>query len=197
MRNKLVLALVIVAIASLSVLADTKSDYDRSFGFSKLRTWDFKVMTRMPRDPVAENELWNRRIRDGLVTHLTAVGFTKIDDGAPTFMVSYFMGIKERYDIRYIDYGLPGWYGWGRGFGWGRWSGWEPGYARPDIWRIPYTESTLIVDVIDSRTNHLVWRGYDIRTIDIDKSEKTIHKSVENLTKRFRHDVNKQLKRVR
>jgi len=64
-------------------------------------------------------------------------------------------------------------------------------------WTVPYTESTLILDVIDSRTNHLVWRGYDIRTIDFEKSEKTIHKSVQNLTQRFRHDVNRQLKRIR
>lgn len=56
---------------------------------------------------------------------------------------------------------------------------------------------SLIVDVIDARTNHLVWRGYDTQTIDFEKSEKTIHKSVENLTKRFRRDVDKQLNRVR
>lgn len=55
----------------------------------------------------------------------------------------------------------------------------------------------MIVDLIDARTNHLVWRGCDTQTIDFEKSEKTIHKPVENLTKRFRHDVNKQLKRVR
>jgi len=38
----------------------------------------------------------------------------------------------------------------------------------------------------------LVWRGYDTQTIDFDKSEKTIHKSVENLIKRFKHDVEAQ-----
>lgn len=197
MRYRISVVGMLIFLFSTAAFADTKSDYDRSFDFSKLRTWDFKVMTRMPHDPVAENELWDRRIRDGLATHLPAIGFAKIDDGAPTFMVSYFMGIKEKYDIRYIDYGFPGWYGRGRGYGWGRWFGWEPGFGHVDIWRIPYTESTLIIDVIDSRTNHLVWRGYDTRTIDVEKSEKTIHKSIENLTKRLRHDVNKQLKRIR
>ena len=201
MKYKITLALLLTALFSVVTLAETKSDYDRTYDFSKLRTWDFKAITRMPRDPVAQNELWNRRIRDGLITHLSEVGFTKIDDGTPSFMLNYFMGIKEKYDIRYIDYGFPVWYGnlgrWGRRNGWGRWYGWNPGYGHVDIWRIPYKESTLILDVIDSRTNHLVWRGYDTETIDFEKSEKTIHKSVENLAKRFRRDVNKQLKRVR
>ena len=65
------------------------------------------------------------------------------------------------------------------------------------MWRIPYKESTLVVDVIDPHTNQLVWRGYDTETIDFDKSEKTIHKSVENLAKRFKHDVDEQKKKIR
>jgi len=196
MRYKLFLALTLLALLTTSVLAETKSDYDRNFNFAKLRTWDFKVVTRMPSDPVADNELWNRRIRDGLVSHMTVIGFAKVDDGEPSFMVNYFMGIEKKYDVRYLDYGFP--YQYGPAYRYGNWYGWDSPYGRhPDVWRIPYTESTLIVDVIDSRTNHLVWRGYDTQTIDFEKSEKTIHKSVENLTKRLRHDVNKELKKIR
>lgn len=194
MKYKLVLALTVIALLSGSALAETKSDYDHSFDFSKLRTWDFKVVTRMPRDPLLRNDLWDRRVRDGLITHFAEVRFTKVDDGQPTFMVNYFMGLERRYDVRYLNYGFPGY--WGSINRWGRWYGWGPRYGHVDVWRIPYMESTLIVDVIDSRTNHLVWRAYDTQTIDFEKSEKTIHKSVENLTKRFRRDVDKQLKRA-
>ena len=194
MRYKITLALTLTALFSVAAFAETRSDYDRNFDFSKLRTWDFKVVTRMPNDPISRNELWDRRIRDGLISHFAEVSFTKVDDGEPTFLVNYFMGLKKKYDVRYINYGYPGrWESMNR---WGRWQGWGPGYGRVDVWKIPYTESTVIVDVINSRTNQLVWRGYDTQTIDFEKSEKTIHKSVENLTKRFRRDVNKQLKRV-
>ena len=65
-----------------------------------------------------------------------------------------------------------------------------------DVWRIPYHESTLVLDIIDVRTNQMVWRGYDTRTIDFEKSEKTIHKSIEKLTKRFGSDVAKQRRRI-
>lgn len=195
MKYRVLLAAIALVLFSVTAVADTKSDYDRSYDFSKLRTWDFKMMTRMPRDPVGTNSLWNKRIRIGLEEHFAQYGYRKVEDGDPTFLVNYFMGIKEKYDIRYIDYGFPGGTGrWGR---WGRWYGWEPGFSRVDVWRIPYTESTLVVDVIDPRTNQLVWRGYDTETIDFEKSEKTIHKSIENLTKRFQRDVAKQLKRLR
>lgn len=194
MKYKLLLALTLTALFTATVYADTKSDYDRNFDFSKLGTWDFKIVTRMPNDPLMRNELWDTRIRDGLISHFGEVRFAKVEDGEPTFLVNYFMGLKKRYDVRYLNYGFPGY--WGSMNRYGRWYGWDPPYGHVDVWRIPYTESTLIVDVIDTRTNHLVWRGYDIRTIDFEKSAKTIHKSVENLTKRFRHDVNKQLKRV-
>jgi len=195
MRQKIILALLLTAFFSVTALAETKSDYDRNFDFSRLRTWDFKVVTRMSNDPIAQNELWDRRIREGLISHFAEVRFPNVDNGEPTFLVNYFMGLERKYDVRYIDYGFPGRYESMNRYG--RWYGYGPPYGRVDVWTVPYTESTLILDVIDSRTNHLVWRGYDIRTIDFEKSEKTIHKSVENLTKRFRRDVNKQLKRMR
>ena len=71
------------------------------------------------RRKVGTNTLWNQRIRDGLEEHLAQIGYRKVNDGEPNFLVTYFMGIKEKYDIRYIDYGFPGrWGTWGP---WGRW----------------------------------------------------------------------------
>lgn len=195
MKYKIGLAFLLTALFAGAAFAETKSDYDRNYDFSKLRTWDFKVVMRMSHDPLLRNELWDSRVRNGLISHFAETGFTKVDDGEPTFMVNYFMGLKRRYDVRYLNYGFPGY--WRSMHRYGRWYGWGPPYGHVDIWQIPYTESTLVVDVIDTQTNHLVWRGYDTQTIDFEKSEKTIHKSVENLAKRLRHDVNKQLKRVR
>jgi len=61
MMRKLLLTTIAIALFSVVVLAETKydvvvpaetkSDYDRSYDFSKLKTWDFKVTTRMPEDP--------------------------------------------------------------------------------------------------------------------------------------------------
>lgn len=58
-----------------------------------------------------------------------------------------------------------------------------------DVWNIPYTESTVTLDLIDPHTNNLIWRGYDAETLDFNKSEKSIARSVDNLVKRLAHDL--------
>ena len=61
-----------------------------------------------------------------------------------------------------------------------------------DVWNIPYTESTLIVDVVDAHNNMLVWRGYDTDTINLNKADRTIEKGVETLVKRFVKEAHKE-----
>jgi hypothetical protein len=96
--------------------------------------------------------------------------------------VAFYVGLRDRYDIDGIDYGLPvlhrglrrGWWGWPRGY---------------DAWAVPYTESTVIVDLIDAHTNQLVWRGYDTDTLNRNDPDKTLTKAVGNLVTRFSHDA--------
>lgn len=66
-----------------------------------------------------------------------------------------------------------------------------------DVWRIPYNESTVVMDIIDAKSNMLVWRGCDIDTIDLNKSDKLIREAVKDLVDRLVKDVRKSQKRVR
>ena len=178
MKVKTLLAAVTLTAAAVTVRAETKSDYDKEYDFAKLKTFDFKPQARPPaRDTHGPNSLWNQRIRHDLTTDLNAKGFELTPTGNPDFLVAYSMGAKQRADVRYVGYGFPRW-GWHR---WG-WSGWGPDF---DVWNIPYTQSTLVVDIIDAHTNMLVWRGYDTDQIDINKADKTIGKAVDSLVKRF------------
>jgi Protein of unknown function (DUF3300)/Domain of unknown function (DUF4136) len=169
----------LLLITSVNVMAETKSDFEKDFNFSKLTKWDFKQHNRMPRDPLGSNPIWNKRIETALETALERKGYERVATGHPDFLVTFYMGVKEEYDARVIPYGFPG--------GWRRW-GWGGGV---DVFNIPHTESTLVVDIIDAQTNQLVWRGYDNETIDYNKSEKTIQKSVEKLVERFSKETRK------
>jgi hypothetical protein len=174
--TSLLVAMALTAGAGLA-RADTKSDFDKSYDFQKLRTFDFKEQRRPVKDPQGRNDLWSRRIKAELVTDFTKDGFEPNQTGQPDFFVAYYMGTREKEDTRFVGYGFPG------GWGWRRWHwGWP---ADVDVWSIPYTESTLVVDIIDARTNQLVWRGFDSDNIDINKADKTIAKAVDNLVKRF------------
>jgi hypothetical protein len=98
--------------------------------------------------------------------------------------VAFYVGLKERYDVDSMGHGLPVFH---RGLR-GRWWKWPRGY---DAWAVPYTESTVIVDIIDARTNQLVWRGYDTDTLNTSHPDKTLSKAVDNVLSRFEHDAKK------
>jgi Domain of unknown function (DUF4136) len=67
--------------------------------------------------------------------------------------------------------------------------GWPGSY---DVWSVPYTESTLIIDVIDAKTNQLIWRGYDSDTLNTGKPEKTLDSAVDHIVSRLAHDTGKR-----
>ena len=106
-------------------------------------------------------------------------------NGSPDFYVAFYVGLKDRSDINEVGYGLPVFH---RGFRTGWW-GWPRGY---DVWAVPYTESTVIVDVIDAHTNQLVWRGYDSDTLNTKNPPKTLSKAVDNVLARFYRDARKE-----
>jgi hypothetical protein len=176
-KIKTLLAVLALAVIALPAHAELKSDYDKEYEFAKLKTFDFKHQARPVKDPQGPNSLWKRRIHNELLKDFGVNGFERTATGNPDFLVAYYMGTKQKEDVRYLGYGFPG---WGR-HRWS-WGGWGPGF---DVWSLPYTESTLVVDVIDAHTNMLVWRGYDTDDIDLDKADRTIAKAVDTLVKRF------------
>jgi hypothetical protein len=90
------------------------------------------------------------------------------------------------YDVRSLGYGVPF---YGRGFGgFRRWGGWPDSY---DTWAVPYTEETLIVDVIDAKTNQLIWRGYNQDSLNLGKADKDFTSAVNDVLKKFHSDAKK------
>lgn len=65
---KILMIAIINVLLCVGALAGTKSDYDHSYDFANLKTWDFKVQTRMPSDPVGTNTIWNQDIQQAQKT---------------------------------------------------------------------------------------------------------------------------------
>ena len=55
-----------------------------------------------------------------------------------------------------------------------------------------YSEGTLMVDFIDTRTNQVIWRGRATGTIEMKDVDKKISKSTEKLVKQFVKDTTKK-----
>ena len=101
--------------------------------------------------------------------------------GQPDFYIAYYVGLHDRYDVEAMGYGVPAFRRRG-------WWGWPGGY---DVWSVPYTQSTLIIDVVDAHTNRLVWRGYDTDTLNSGNPEKTLDSAVDHIVSRLAHDTGK------
>jgi Domain of unknown function (DUF4136) len=172
-----------LAASATGAIAATHSDFNKHYNLEALKTFDFKPQRRISRDPIADNHIWGDEIRSAIAENLTEHGLAHESAGEPDFLVAFYVGLRERYDVRYVDYGYPFW-----GPGWRSWWGWPRGY---DAWAVPYTESTLIIDVVDARTNQLVWRGYNRDDINLGKPDKDFVHAVDEVLKKFYGDAKK------
>jgi uncharacterized membrane protein len=176
-----------------------KSDYEKSFDFSQLHTFAFKT-DRAGNDPLSTNTLEAGRIQNALAAQLEANGFSQSAQ-SPDFVVAFYSRTKQKTQVQSTGFGPgigpgigPG-FGFGRGFGWGYGipyrARWRWGYG-PDLWTTTYTQGCVMADVIDARTNDLVWRGSVKDTVNgIGQSEKQTDQAARDLVKQFLKDAKK------
>jgi hypothetical protein len=126
-------------------------------------------------DPMINNSIANRAIRAPIVKAFQDLGYT-IDERNPDFAVAFYASAREKLDVTVWDYGYPFYPGWSR-------------YPRPTQTVTPYTEGSLIVDVINPSTRGLLWRGEGKAVLSDDLSEnvKQLAKAAEAIVARFPH----------
>jgi hypothetical protein len=189
------LMVIVTAAFGMSV----KSDYEKSFDFTQLHTFAFKT-DRASNDPLNTNTLEAGRIQNALTAQLEANGFTQAT-GNPDFIVAFYSRTKQKTQVQSTGGFGPGLgagfgrFGYGRGFGWGYGipgrGRWRRGYG-PDIWTTNYTQGCVMADVIDARTNQLVWRGKVTDTINgVGQSEKQTDQAAKDLVSKFVKDARK------
>jgi Domain of unknown function (DUF4136) len=156
------LALVCIVFASVS------TDYDHATDFSNYHTYSWIKLQ-------VEDPLWEDRVMRAVDTQLAAKGWTKAP-GAGDASVAAYGSTKTRKT-------LQTWYD-GFGGGW-RWRGFGPGMATTVVEDTPV--GTLMVDIFDTPTTKLIWRGIasDTLTGNPEKDEKKMDKVVSEMFKKF------------
>lgn len=183
-------ALVLFAITAAFGMS-VKSDYEKNYDFSRLRTYAFKT-DRASNDPLNTNTIEAQRIQNALAAQLDANGFSQATQD-PDFIVAFYATTKQKTSVQ--STGGFGGFGYGRGFGWGYGipggGRWRYGFG-PDIWTTNYTQGCVMADVIDPKTNELVWRGAVTDTVNgIGQSEKQANQAAKDLVKSFLKDAKK------
>ncbi|HEY0776934.1 MAG TPA: DUF4136 domain-containing protein, partial [Gemmatirosa sp.] len=125
----------------------------------------FNILSPRPRDvnpasgddPMVDNSITNRALRDDLRQALVAKGYAP---GGPQadFSVAYYAAARKALDVSTVDYGYP----------YRRW--WGP-REEQEVRQV--NQGTVVIDVIDRRTNRLVWRGTGRTEVSDDQNRYT------------------------
>jgi uncharacterized protein DUF4136 len=150
-----------------------KTDYDRNANFQQYKTYSWeKVQTQDP--------LWVDRIKSAVDADLRAKGWTQVpSDGNISLMA---MGTTQNHQTLDTFYN-------GFGGGW-RWGGFGDATTTTENYKV----GTLVLDMFDTQTKKLVWRGSASDTLSnkTDKNIKNLDKGVQKMLKRFPPDTAKK-----
>jgi hypothetical protein len=161
-------AVTVLLFSTVSFAQQVKTDYDRNTNFNQYKTYSFeKVQT--------QDSLWVDRIKAAVNMALTAKGWTPAQSGGDVAIVAIETTQNQPTLQTFYD---------GFGGGWGWRGGGSFGDATTTVEN--YKVGTLVVDLFDSHTKKLIWRGSSSDTLS-DKSDKNIKTLDRGVQKMFDH----------
>ena len=158
-RNWLPLLATAIISASVTLVAQVRTDQDRNVDFSRYATYSWEAVH-------AENPLFVDRIRTAVGAALAAKGWTEVKSGGDVSIMAMEMAKDHRTLRTYYSSFGGGWdWGWGGGL--------SDGFGTSTTTEDTYTVGTLVIDLFDTKAKKLIWRGSAMGTLT-DKSEKNI-----------------------
>lgn len=168
--------LLLPACSTLEVTAN----YDPSADFSKYKTYSWETPKSPVLDSSVNNPILNKRIAVAVDTQLAAKGFKKVDSDAD-FLVGYHVALENKVSVTSMN----NYYGYARG-GWG-WNYPYRGRGGVDVYE--YQQGTLVLDMVDPKTNSLIWRGSAQAEVDQyakqAKKDKLLNDAVAGMLEKF------------
>ena len=134
-------ALTLTGCASMQV----NSFVERGIDFTQYHTYAWatndQLVTGDPR--LDNNPFFLERLQASVERQLATKGFEKTTSGTPELVLHYHASITQRIDVNRVDR--------------------EYGYCYDEDCRARVTEyeaGTLVLDIVDARTNRVIWRGW-------------------------------------
>lgn len=162
----------LMLVAGDAMAQKITTDFDPRANFSQYKTFTWIRPPKVEMDPFME-----QRLVEAINAALTAKGWQPATEGADVGIVAH-VATRERHTLETFYNGFGG--GWG-------WHHWGVGFGEAYTTDHPYEVGTLVVDMFDSHTKQLIWRGVVTETFSEkpDKDTKKLNKDVEKLFKGF------------
>jgi len=174
MKRRIGIVVGMVLLLPLALWAqDVKRDWDKTYDFSKWKTFAIKIGTSW------NNQLSENRVLTEISEALTGKGWKKVASENEADMLAVLHGATE------VKHTLNTFYsGWG-GYGYGGWGGASMSSGTTTV--SDYLVGTLVVDLFDAKTKKLTFRGTasDELSDKVEKNQKKLEKASDKLFKDF------------
>ena len=172
----------IIAIAALALGAcapmTVNSITARGVDMKQLRTYawapDDRLETGDPR--LDNNPFFLDRLQGDVEKHLAAKGLEKVDNGTAALTLHYHASVNQKLDLNNMETEYTA----------------NQQYTNDDSNHGPlvYDEGSLVLDIVDARTQKLVWRGWAEGSIDgvigrQDRMEEIVDRAVARIFEKF------------
>jgi hypothetical protein len=157
--------------AAKSSAQQVKTDYDRNANFGQYKTYCWEQVK-------TKDALDVDRIKSAVNAALVAKGWTQVDSGGDVSIVVMEITRNQQTLNTFYD-------GFGGGWGWRRFGG--GGFGEATTTTDTYKVGTVVVDLFDTKTKQLLWRGTASDTLsnNSNKNIKNMDKGVEKMFKDF------------
>ena len=170
-RAMLVLMGMMLLFAAKSQAQQVKTDYDRSANFTQYKTYSWEQVK-------TKDALDVDRIKAAVNATLAAKGWTQVESGGDVSLVAMEITHNQQTLNTFYD-------GFGGGWGWRRFG--AGGFGEATTTTETYKVGTVVVDLFDTKTKQLIWRGAASDTLsnNSDKNIKNLDKGVDKMFKHF------------
>lgn len=159
MRNAPLIPAAALAVALAACASDvsTRSEVQPGASFEGLRTFAW-VPTKLTAEATGDLRSALATIEELAVAELTAKGYAPAAAGAADFKVTGWLSVAQKESVAYVDNGFGGFGTYGSGI-----------VSPVGEVRTQYEEGTLVLDVVNGRTEAAMWRGTATGTVRRDR----------------------------
>jgi len=172
--------LLVLALAACSSSMKVRSGADPHFDFAAVKSYGW-LPSPDSGDPRIHDERLEQRVTAAVDKDLQAKGYRLVTEGAD-FMVRYHAVLQERTTVERLnatfDYN-------------GVWTPeFTPAMGQGEAYTRPYTQGTLVLDILDTRSHRLVWRAsaqteVDLRRAGSEKGARVVREAVDAMLQTF------------
>lgn len=145
-------------LASCAPSVNVRYDYDPKVNVRQFSTYRIEADRQRNADPIVGSNLNQRRIGDALDQSLQARGYKPAPDGNADLVVRFFTDSKDRQQVQSNN--MMGPYSWWYGGG------------MNNVYSRQYEENRVVVNILDARTNDIIWQGWATGQLNTRKKER-------------------------